>query len=119
SHPGDRRDPRIGINPKRMPPETAENGSFQAKNVFVRRRGCTPQVNWMEGPAETPRPSSERRNTFFLEECRMRGIRTLLVMLSMAALAVPAVRAQARRPDTAPQGPTGTVQMPRPGGIAG
>jgi serine protease Do len=47
----------------------------------------------------------------------MRGIRTLLVMLSIAALAVPAMHAQSRRPAPAP--PQGTVQMPRLGGMSG
>src|ERR1700737_2160957 len=46
----------------------------------------------------------------------MRGIRTLFVMLSIAAVAVPAMHAQSRRPDPAPQG---TVQRPWPGGMSG
>jgi serine protease Do len=44
----------------------------------------------------------------------MRGIRTLFVMLSIAAMAVPAMHAQSRRPDPAPQG-----AVPRLGGMAG
>jgi serine protease Do len=46
----------------------------------------------------------------------MRAIRTVFVMLSIAAVAVPAMHAQSRRPDPAPQG---TVQRPWPGGISG
>src|ERR1700730_2340098 len=53
----------------------------------------------------------------FVEVCPRRGIRTLFLMLSIAALAVPAMHAQSRRPDTAP--PQGTVQLPRLGGMSG
>jgi serine protease Do len=49
----------------------------------------------------------------------MRGIRTLFVVMSVAALVAPAVQAQSRQPDAADPGPAGTVQMPRPGAIAG
>jgi serine protease Do len=48
----------------------------------------------------------------------MRGMRTLFVMVSVTALAAPAAQAQSRQPNPAP-GQTGTVQMPRLGGIAG
>jgi serine protease Do len=54
----------------------------------------------------------------FLEEF-MRGMRMLFVIVSIAALAAPAALAQGRRPDAAPLGQSGTVQMPRPGGVAG
>jgi serine protease Do len=65
-----------------------------------------------------PRVSSEWVNTFFLEEF-MRGMRTLFVVMSVAALAAPAARAQGRGSKTAPEGQSGTVQMPQPGTMAG
>jgi serine protease Do len=49
----------------------------------------------------------------------MRGMRTLFVMMSVAALASPAVQAQGRGPGAGVQAQAGAVQMRRPGGIAG
>ena len=46
----------------------------------------------------------------------MRGIRTLLAVLLVTAVSMPALQAQGRRPEPGPQG---QVQMPGPGGMAG